>query len=755
VPDSSPERSPLERLAEALRAAARRTHQRRVLLLAGGSGWCRRQADGVLSILRPEEPLWVGTHAPAGTPSTPADRASKLLGRECDALVFDAHEGFDPNAFGAVAGTLRGGGLLLLLAPALTEWGNFPDPEKARVAVHPFTAGQVSGRFLRRLAAVARTSPGVTVVTEGEAIPDMGRDEAVETAPFDTEESPQPTGHAAPWTHACRTPDQAAAVEAIVHTATGHRRRPVVLVSDRGRGKSSALGIAAAHLLRQGGHRILVTAPRREAAAAVFEQAARLLPEADAARGDLHLDGARLAFAPPDALSLEPRPADLLLVDEAAAIPTPLLTRLLAHYPRIVFATTVHGYEGTGRGFAVRFRRVLDTRTPGWRALNLVTPVRWARHDPMEAFVFRALLLDAAAAPDEAVASADPATCTLERLDRECLAEDEATLGELFGLLVLAHYRTSPLDLRHLLDGPNLSVYVARHERHVVATALVAEEGGFDAQMATAVYAGRRRPRGHLIPQSLAAHAGLEAAPRRRFARVMRIAVHPAIQGRGLGTQLLERIVEDARARGLDAAGASFGATPELLSFWARSGFRPVRVGVSREATSGTHSVMMLRPLSSAGEALATAATDRLQSQLPALLSEPLRDLDPALAAMLLADAPAEPPAPQDWRDLIAFAFARRTYEVTLAPLRKLTLTGLTDTADALTAEQWALLVSKILQGRGWAETAGTFELAGRAAVIEALRDAARTLILNLGDGEAIAEAKRLAALDEPPADEE
>ena len=46
----------------------------------------------------------------------------------------------------------------------------------------------------------------------------------------------------------CRTADQQRAVDAVVRVVTGHRRRPVVLTSDRGRGKSAAFGIAAAQL---------------------------------------------------------------------------------------------------------------------------------------------------------------------------------------------------------------------------------------------------------------------------------------------------------------------------------------------------------------------------------------------------------------------------------------------------------------------------------------------------------------------------
>ena len=90
------------------------------------------------------------------------------------------------------------------------------------------------------------------------------------------------------------------------------------------------------------------------------------------------------------------------MVDEAAALPVPLLKRLLLHAPRIVFSTTVQGYEGTGRGFTLRFSHILNQHRPQWRKVLLAQPIRWADGCPVEAWLARTLLLNEPAAQDTA-----------------------------------------------------------------------------------------------------------------------------------------------------------------------------------------------------------------------------------------------------------------------------------------------------------------------------------------------------------------
>jgi tRNA(Met) cytidine acetyltransferase len=689
-------------------------------VLCGSAAWTLVAAGEALSHATAGKTVWL-SERDLHRDRLPIPQGGKLLGSEVDTLVYDAHSGFDPDSFGAALGALRGGGLLLLLTPPLEHWPEVADPQASRIAVHPFGPERVGGRFLRRLVRVLTSSPGVIIGTPG----GLCRSLASITGP--------PASPSTDSIDECRTQDQRCAVDAILKTANGRGRRPLVLKSDRGRGKTSALGIAAARILGSGRGSILVTAPRRSAIDPLFRHASRLLPDARVYPNRICNRGARLEFLAPDRLCTTHPGADLLLVDEAAGIPAPMLEQLLLNNPRVVFATTVHGYEGTGRGFDIRFRRTLDALTPSWREMSMETPVRWAPDDPLERLASAALLLDAAPAGDASIAEARPVNCRFRCLDRDSLAYDETMLSQLFGLLVLAHYQTRPIDLRHLLDGPNIRVYALLDRGQVVATALVAIEGGIEPDLGRAIFEGRRRPRGHLLAQTLCAHAGLEEAVQRRYARVIRIAVHPTVQGRGLGRSLLEGIVDDARGQGLDLVGSSFGATKGLVAFWSHCGFAAAHLGTRRNASSGAHAAVVLRSLSPAGDSLIGLARARLGDRLPSLLAGPLRDLEPEIAGCLLRNAPGPSwsPARRERRELESFAFALRPYESVAPLVGRLagSCFGEAVRAGALAGGERNALVVLALQHRGWDQAALLLGLTGKAQIVGLLRRAVGKLL--------------------------
>ena len=745
---STPTAATFRQLIESLLAQGRAARQRRCLVLAGEADWCRQQAVLALAVDGLARVTWLTTAEVRDAEVVAAAAAKALLGQERDALVFDAHAGFDPDAFGAVSGTLCAGGLMILLCPPLHAWPQHADAAAERIAIWPYAAADISGRFLQRLVRCLRAAQGLVLVEQGAPLPSplpaMANAEPADTVP-------------APY----RTIDQQQAVAAIEHVVHGHRRRPAVLVADRGRGKSAALGIAAARLLQTGSEKvplhIVVTAPRLDAVQAVFTLAQQLLPEADHHSDHVQYGASSLRYVAPDVLCQEAVTADLVLVDEAAAIPATLLQQLLQLYARIAFATTTHGYEGTGRGFALRFRQTLDEQTPGWQELRLHSPIRWSVGDPLERLVFDALLLDTSYALDEQVTDANLATVHIAAVPRDELLQDETLLSQLFGLLVVAHYRTTPNDLRNLLDGPAITVYVMRHQGQVVATALVSREGGFDADTGAAIYAGQRRPRGHLMAQSLVTHVGLKQAGALRMARVMRIAVHPRLQGQGLGSALLRYVRQDVQAQDVALLGASFGASPALLRFWQHQALLPVRVGFRRDHASGEHSVLVLSPLTPQGEEVYRPARERLRTDLPCWLSDPLRELDREVVSILLASGELESTAVLDERVLRGrelrnhelhdielrsdklsendlnfvqdFAAAARSFEDSLGPLWRLAL-HTRHHLRALPEPQRTVFIAKVWQKRSWSSLARLCNLAGRAAVLAQLRQAVAQLLL-------------------------
>ncbi|RRQ22403.1 DUF1726 domain-containing protein [Thiohalobacter thiocyanaticus] len=131
-----------------LRPDLRRTRQRRLWVCAGEPAWTRRCAQDLIEAWQPESMLCLGGMASTSPGSVPQRDYRHYLGREYDLVLLDAHAGLDVDALAAMAGTLRGGGLLGLLTPALTDWPAREDAEFTRFAG---TAQPPSGRFLRRL----------------------------------------------------------------------------------------------------------------------------------------------------------------------------------------------------------------------------------------------------------------------------------------------------------------------------------------------------------------------------------------------------------------------------------------------------------------------------------------------------------------------------------------------------------------------------------------------------------------------------
>lgn len=782
-------------LARSLQREARRANERRLLVLAGDRASGRAAARGALSAIGidPDAVSMVtdcdrlGADHPDWEVLVPS-RAGDLLGTTRQAVVLDAHSGFSPNVLGRVVGAVDGGGVLVVLTPPLSAWPDRPTNFAESMAVPPFGIEDVTGRFRERLVETLRVHPGVAIVdVDGDAIERDGLTDPDPAPPVDRSFSAPPNAAFPDAAYeACLTADQVRAVSAL--EALGEPGNAVVVEADRGRGKSSAAGLAGA-ALAAAGNDVLVTAPSFRATRTCFERARELLAklgqieQGGTVPGQTEQEGTTLTRTEQggtnqrtrgpggddsvprrlstanggcvrfvdiaDAVDL-PADPDVVIVDEAAAVPVRRLERFLAA-PAVAFCTTVRGYEGAGRGFDIRFRDRLADSEYRVREVELTDPIRYAAGDPLEAWAFRALLLDARPAVTPAIADASADAVSYRAPSPAELLEDEHLLREAFGLLVLAHYRTEPDDLGRLLDAPNLHLRVLTHGGHVVAVAMLAREGGLDADTRVSMYEGSR-VRGNMLPDVLTSQLRDEAAAAPIGYRVVRIATHHAVRHAGLGSQLLGAIEAEASGvSGTDAArsgttlvqraaidpdrrldavdwlGVGYGATPELLRFWARNGYRTVHFSTTRNDRSGEYSAIMLRPLTDAGVELRDRHGRRFRDRVAGLLADPLRDADPDVVRAILRTIPAAPDldltayeqrvaasaaygpgisdvAPSVFRDLAlaAFLIEPPTAAGDAIPAGPDDVSGTEPPLSAIDARERRLLVRKCLQAYRW-----------------------------------------------------
>lgn len=665
--------------------------QRQCLILQGDSDWLNEQAAHLYQQADAAYRCWLSDNSPRPGDAINSKQALQQLGNNNQLIIFDGQNSFSADAFGALVGTLQAGGWMLVLVPA----------------------GLLSSVWLKRFLKIAERYPSVKHVYQGESLPDV-----VLSLPAISET-------------ASPTDEQRQAIAAVLNVVSGHRRRPLVITADRGRGKTALLGMASATLLQQGKKKILITAPSIANIQPLIEHAAMALPGAERYQNSLHWQQADIHFVAPDALLTAKLSGDLLIVDEAAAIPAPMLEAMLQAYSRIVFSTTEHGYEGTGRGFAVRFKKTLDRLTPDWRSVTLNQPVRWAADDRLEQFSFDALLLDADPVSETRLSSVSLAEANFAVLDKQQLAEDESLLRQVYGLMVLAHYRTRPSDLQMLLDRDDISVVVMQAEGQVMASAWLVSEQSLSDDLAQQVFDGKRRLKGQLLPQTLLAHSGVPEAGACRYQRIIRIAVHPALQGQGLGSRLLDCIYSHFSDQ-CDVIGTSFALDRDLLNFWLNNDYLPVRVGQQADKVSGQRAGILLRAVSKAGEFVTTKAQQIWQNDWSFLLLQAQCELDHELV-ILLSQTLRTKNVVMDAHEQQAikrFAWQQRAFESTEPLLwRWLQPKLLSGQMTGLAKDHQALLVKKIIQGQSFSQVASALLLPGRKVIIEQLRQAVAELI--------------------------
>jgi N-acetyltransferase 10 len=166
---------------------------------------------------------------------------------------------------------------------------------------------------------------------------------------------------------------------------------------------------------------------------------------------------------------------ELLVIDEAAAIPLPIVKSLLGPY-LVFLSSTVNGYEGTGRSLSLKLLQQLESQSQPsapnngpnssrlFKKIELNESIRYASGDPIESWLNDLLCLDLANSIPNISRLPHPKECDLYYVNRDTLfsyhKESEIFLQRMMALYVASHYKNSPNDLQLMADAPAHHLFV-------------------------------------------------------------------------------------------------------------------------------------------------------------------------------------------------------------------------------------------------------------------------------------------------------
>lgn len=538
----------------------------------------------------------------------------KVLGNTYGMCVLQDFEALTPNLLARTTETVQGGGLIVLLIndmKSLKQLFSLTMDVHARLRTEAFhkVVPRFNERFILSLAdcpaaivaddelnvlpisshiralsgsssTVPHSLPSASEIggktKNNEDIPELANlKKALEEA--------QPVGSLIAKT---KTLDQAKALLRFEEALSDKTlRTTVALTASRGRGKSAALGLAVAAAIAHDYSNIFVTSPSPENLRTFF---AFLLFGFDGLGMQEHTDYEAVHnkeenviirvnifkshrqtvqyVAPGDAVQKGVlAQAELVVIDEAAAIPLPIVEALLGPY--VVFmASTVTGYEGTGRSLSLKLLKKLrdagsvdknNSKGRVFHEVHMEVPIRYSAEDPVETWLYDLLCLSAGGARQALTRGAPhPSECELFYVERDALFSrhraSEQFLQRVVALFVSSHYKNSPNDLQMLSDAPAHGLFVllaptgsdATELPDVLVAVQVCLEGRLSGRTAREGLGRAARAAGDLIPWTIGQQFQEPGFAELAGVRIVRVATHPDLQGMGYGTRAMRSLMD-------------------------------------------------------------------------------------------------------------------------------------------------------------------------------------------------------------------
>lgn len=552
----------------------------------------------------------------------------KILGNTFGMCILQDFEAVTPNLLARTIETVEGGGLVLLLLKGMTSLKqlytlSMDIHSRYRSEAHDDVVARFNERFVLSLGSCDSC---LFVDDELNVLPISGGKNVKPLPPPDSEAEgktaarkelegikeslvdSQPVGS---LVQLAKTADQAKALLTFVDAiAEKTLRSTVTLTAARGRGKSAALGVAIAAAIAHGYSNIFITSPSPENLKTLFDF---IFKGFDALKYQDHLDYTIIQSTNPDFNKaivrvnvhrnhrqtiqyIQPQDAytlgqaELVVVDEAAAIPLPLVRKLMGPY-LVFMASTINGYEGTGRSLSLKLiqqlrdqsrgtakmngdgdakvadrsgdssvknKDISSTRGRSLREITLSEPIRYAQGDSVERWLNKVLCLDATL-PNSKLSiqgCPHPSQCELLQVNRDTLFSfhpvSEKFLQQMIALYVASHYKNSPNDLQLMSDAPAHQLFVlvppiddsSLRLPEPLCVVQIALEGQISRQSVLNSLSRGQRAAGDLIPWLVSQQFQDEEFAGLSGARIVRIATNPEYTNMGYGSRALSLLTD-------------------------------------------------------------------------------------------------------------------------------------------------------------------------------------------------------------------
>ncbi|KAB2052010.1 hypothetical protein ES319_A12G090700v1 [Gossypium barbadense] len=527
--------------------------------------------------------------------------SERILGNTFGMCILQDFEALTPNLLARTIETVQGGGLIILLLRSLSSLTSLYTMvmdvhERYRTESHSEAAGRFNERFLLSLASckacvimddelnILPISSHIKSITP---VPVNEDSEGLSESERDLKNLKQelnedfPVG---PLIKKCCTLDQGKAVVTFLDAILDKNlHSTVALLAARGRGKSAALGLAVAGAIAAGYSNIYVTAPSPENLKTLFEFVCKGF---DAIEYKVHIDYDVVKSVNPEFKKATVRiniykqhrqtiqyiqpheheklsQVELLVVDEAAAVPLPVVKSLLGPY-LVFLSSTVNGYEGTGRSLSLKLLQQLEEQSQlskgvegsfsdrVFKKIELSESIRYASADPIESWLNALLCLDVTNSVPSISRLPPPSECDLYYVNLDTLfsyhKDSELFLQRMMALYVSSHYKNSPNDLQLMADAPAHHLFVLlgpvdeskNQLPDILCVIQISLEGQISLKSAIKSLSVGYQPHGDQIPWKFCEQFRDPDFPSLSGARIVRIATHPSAMRLGYGSAAIE-----------------------------------------------------------------------------------------------------------------------------------------------------------------------------------------------------------------------